>query len=227
MKEGNLNKEWIVLEGEFASRLIHDEPTIELLALLMRESLNLTQMAERLNLGKSTVYYQLQKLLTNNIVSCIREEKRQGRALKYYAANSERFYIPFAYSSSSDLYEFFAQKEYPKNELFLRSSLRTQANYSSNWGLAIFKAEKGVATGVLPDMTDSLDSYVENANKMQTPALWSSWSSLLLDSEQAKRLQIELTSLFERYNMESQIESESDPKVSRYLMRLGITPTKD
>ena len=227
MIEGNLNKEWIVLEGEFASRLIHDEPTIELLSLLMRESLSLTQMSERLNLGKSTVHYQLKKLLTNNIVRCIREEKRQGRALKYYAAISERFYIPFSHSSSSDIYEFFAQKENQKSELFLRSSLETQADYNANWGFAIFKAEKGVATGVLPNMTDSLDSYVENATKAQAPALWSSWSSLLLDFEQAKRLQLELTSIFERYNIESQIEGESDPKASRYLMHLGITPIKD
>jgi len=227
MTEDNLNKGWVVLKGKFAGKLIHDEPTIDLLTLLMKQQLSLTQMSERLGLGKSTVHYQLKKLLDNNIVSCIKEEKRQGRAIKYYAATSEKFFVPFVESNSNDIYEFFAKNELPHFELFLKNSLKTQANYNANWGYAIFKAGKGVATGVLPEMSDSLDTIVEDALKAEVPALWSSWSSLVLNTQQAKQLQLELTTLFEHYNALSQTQDEADSTMSRYLVRLGITPTKD
>lgn len=90
------------------ARLLLDLGNGPLLALLMSEARSAGRLAEELGQDVRRVHYKLGRLCEAGLVRVAREEKRAGRAVKFYEACATMYKVPFSLTDAATLRDLIA-----------------------------------------------------------------------------------------------------------------------
>lgn len=168
-----------------------------------------------LELGErpGTVFYNVQRLEELGLLRLVRTQPRRGRALKFYRAVADQFFVPFKVTAAESLRHWLEGQARVFEELFNQNIAQViEQQYGSEVGLAIERQEDGELKVFLsPDGINSLNLVAPT-----NPAAGGAWGTLYLDYASAKNLQRELLELYQRYSA----IGGGQP----YLMRYALTP---
>ena len=147
-------------------------------------------------------------------VSRIRQ--RAGRAVRYYRATADSWFIPFDTTSAESLEASVRQRDEWWSARLRQAVVRARQEQVGTWGTRVYRDRRGylqVQMAVSPDSNwTSLAPY--------RPAVLAAWrDGLYLDFEDAKELQRELFELLLRYQRKEGAQ--------RYLLRLGLAPLEE
>ena len=219
MEQDDLKKEWVYITHPEAARVLSEEDKLRFLEPFIRREHSLSSAARELSTSPSAMLYQVKKLLRLGLLRVVRTEPRGGRAVKYYRATSERFFVPFEATSAGTVFDLLYKTEERRLRMFLRSYLRAHAHAPEPWGVGVFLTPEGrVGTSVATAHDHDPERLVRMMLEEDAPAVWMSWSTLRLDVEGAKALQRDLAKLFELYKTRGQGEEQA------YLLHLELSP---
>ncbi len=90
-------KEIAVMQDPANLKLILDNHSWKILALLSQQAMYPLEIARKLGLHEQKVYYHIRKLVKSGAISVDHEEKKKGPSAKYYRSVSNAFGIEFPY----------------------------------------------------------------------------------------------------------------------------------
>lgn len=188
------------------------------LALFMTGEYTMTQAAERLEVGLSTLHYRMQRLIDLGLIEVAREEARRGRPQKVYRAVAERFVVPFELSDHESLEALLLRLAETPQQVIFKNVIRSLGDHALDWDVVVRVAEESetVEISLTPRGYDG--PMDEAMLRPDMPAVALSWTGVSLPFADAKELQREMFSLLERYK-ERAVEGEQ-----RYLMQLSLSP---
>jgi DNA-binding transcriptional ArsR family regulator len=218
MERADLNKAWLRIEEPEAVQVLIDHHELRFLKPFVLKEHSLSQAAKELGMTPSAMLYRIKKLLRLGLIELARVEPRKGRAVKYYRATSERFFVPFEATSAESLERLLYEMDEEGLHDFVKHRVRASADLPS-WGLGVCRTANGLmSVSFLPAPDHHPDRIVEMVLETDFPAIWASFSRLYLSYEGAKALQHDLVKLFELYKEHGQGSGQA------YLLRLGLTP---
>jgi predicted transcriptional regulator len=206
-----------VHDAEMARTLLSLDRDITL-ALFMTGEFTLTQAAEALEVGLSTLHYRVQRLLDQGLVEVVREEARRGRPQKVYRAVAERFLVAFELSDHESLEALLLRLAETPHKMIFTSTMRVLTEHSLDWDVVVRVAEQidTVEISLLPRGDDRpLDEMLLRSDM---PAVGLAWTGLSLAFHDAKELQREMYELLERYKARS-VAGEQ-----QYMVQLSLSP---
>ena len=122
-----------VTQEEMANEIV-DSHQWRMLATFVIEERSLSEAASILNLKLPALSYRVNKWLDLGLLEITREEKRQGRAIKYYRAVSDRFFIPFSLTKSETLEDLLIALTKSTFEAAQRETAHILRSREGNWG---------------------------------------------------------------------------------------------
>jgi hypothetical protein len=188
------------------------------LALFMTGEFTLTQAADALEVGLSTLHYRVQRLLDQGLLEVVREEARRGRPQKVYRAVAERFVVPFELSDDESLEVLLLRLAETPQQVIFKSVIRSLRDHAFDWDVVVRVAEESDSIEIALTPRGYDRPMDEAMRQPDMPAVVLSWTSVSLPFADAKELQREMFSLLERYK-ERAVEGEQ-----RYLMQLSLSP---
>lgn len=205
------------VEQSETARLLLEPATLAMLSPFVGRERAAAEVARELAMPLNTLLYGLKQLLKVGLIEVAREERRAGRAIKFYRAVAEAFLLPYAATPAETPEMLLEQEHAPRQKRLIRGLV--QAAYRELdtqgervWGVRV-ELEGGrlaVRNAIGPDSTwNFLDP--------DAPALVDLWAEdVTLDFEEAKALQKELCDLIGRYRAKSGQQG--------YIVRLGMAP---
>lgn len=219
MEQGNFEKRWTYITDPEAAKVLYEEDELRYLDPFIRREYSLTEAARKLSVSPSAMLYQVKKLLRLGLLKVARTEPRRGRAIKYYRATSERFFVPFEATSAETVFNLLYRAEERQLRTFLSYYVRVNTRAPEPWGIGVFLTrEGGISKSIAMSDDPDPERLVGAALEKDFPAVWSSWSTLRLDFEKAKALQRDLIKLFELYKTHHSGEEQ------QYLLHLELCP---
>ena len=220
MEQDNFEKSWTHITNPEAAKVLSEEDELRYLEPFIRGEYSLSEAAKKLSVSPSAMLYQIKKLLRLELLRVVRTEPRRGRAIKYYRATSERFFVPFEVTSAETVFNLLYKAEERQLREFLSHYIRMNTHAPEPWGVGIFLTrEGGIGKSIAVSNDHDPEQLVQMALEKDFPAVWSSWSTLRLDFEKAKALQRDLIKLFDLYKTNYSGEEQ------KYLLHLELCPT--
>lgn len=208
---------YTVISSEVAD-IVRDSRHWRMLANFAQKERTLTEVARQFDLKLPALTYRVNKWLDLGLLEVAREEKRRGRAMKYYRAVNRRFFIPFTLTKSETLEAFLLEMMRATHEANLREVAHILHSRGEDWGL-MFECDDTEEASFSARIVDKDKGDASLRGKDQ-PAIFETLSKLRLDFETAKELQDELEALGEKYQAR-QVENQQE-----YLVKLGMTPLR-
>ncbi len=180
---------------------------------LMGQTWTGAALAKELGVAIGSVHYRLQKLLEHNLIKIHHEEKRAGRAIKHYTANSDAFFVPYALTNFETLYGFWLAILEPKHRAFVANLVKNAERRSTDpqkWGVALGHID---GTGLY------LQALPKPPQTTNDPVSWLGEEDLMLSHEQAQAFKLELRALIAKYQLE--------PGKNAYVMQVGLVWVQD
>jgi DNA-binding Lrp family transcriptional regulator len=201
----------LILDPVTAPRLLGSWE-MRYLAPFMGGEVTLSEAARELHVSLPRLHYQVRKLLDEGLLQV--RTVRRTRTVKVYRAVAESFYVPFELMPSESVEVALAKADSPWLDYFLQSVSQVWRDHPSRWGIRI---ERGSSGGIVTRVTPHPDGERDILDP-DFPALQlGGWvTDLRLDHHQAKKLQLELSELLERYS--------SQAGSGRYLLQLRLAP---
>ncbi|WP_189093884.1 hypothetical protein [Deinococcus ruber] len=182
-----------------------------------------SDVASMLEVSPHRMLYQVRRLVRLELLEVVREVTRAGRAVRWYRAVADGFFVPFALTDAQTPAQL-AQRLLDESRQVLEKQVgrawMTAGSDLGSWGINVYCTPEGqVNTSLVPAPTPEVpraffDALLESAS----PAVWDSAFALALDRENAKALQRELSELTERYRKREQ------PGPPTHLIRLAMAP---
>ncbi len=196
--------------------MLSDPKALKNLAPFIGREATLSQAAQSLGVSQHHLRYWVDKFLALGLL-CARSQARKGRAIKWYRASADRYFVPFQAVPSQTLEQLLLQNEAPWQELMARNLVQVGLDSFEGlhrWGLSIF-VEGSLCIEIATDAQDQ--AYLHQRLLEPTaPAVVMSWIDLQLDFQSAKAFQLELCQLLEKYR------KHQGPQT--YLARVALTP---
>lgn len=183
--------------------------------LLGREG-TASSVAQALDLTLNAAYLKLRALERVGLIHVVRQERRAGRAVKYYASVAPRLFVPFEAMSASDVEELYLRDHAEQARLFVGALLGA---YRRAWGEPVslgrshYRNERGDTLSTFGPRPGETWSSVDDLS----PATLFNSGEVWLTVEEAKVLQRELYALHARF---------ADERGGRraYKLTLGLAP---
>ena len=212
MKEKESPRVLTIHNPEAAAILTNPHTLRQLEPFLARET-TVKEAAEETGEKPNTVLSRVRRFVKLGLLEVVREEPRQGRALKVYRSTADGFFIPFEATSAESLEAALAERDAYWQDLLRHNVVRARLEKVETYGTRIYKDSRGrlqVQMAVTPER-----NYTTLAP--DDPAVLSAWrDAVYLDFEDAKTLQREMFSLLKRYQQKRGAQ--------RYIVRLGLAP---
>jgi len=175
----------------------------------MKSEQSLGSAAAELGRRPSSVAYWVRRFVQAGLLVIAREQPRAGKAIPYYRAAADEFHVPFDAMPKGAREEFLHGARKMMVGEFAAATERAVRTYYAQ-GLCITgHPQRGISI-----------SFIEPADGHRSPVTeW--WGHVSLTKAAAESLQDELESLVARFAIDQPAEGKS-----RYLMMVGITPTK-
>lgn len=177
------------------------------------------------NQADARTFYFVRRYCRLGLLRETRRVRRHGRALKYYRASAEGFYVPLEYFPNPDIESVMNDLYLPMLRTFNGAAAKVATPHLRlRWGRR-FRLDPN--NGILipeggPDPLanelagfDIYDFYAQP----EFPAVWTWWQEVYLTPEEAKAVQLELIALCRRLEG----SRSQDKKKRRYLIRTGMT----
>ena len=197
-----------------AARALTTPKTLTMFSPFLVSECCASDAANVLGLEIGAISYWIKRFLKMGLLTVTRLERRAGRSIKHYHASSERFFIPFQ-AIPVDSLEMMQERLLEQTRAAMtRSQMAVILEHHPDAGVWVFGQEKRLRM-----------EYVEGASfeplyslELTRPAILEQWEVLKLNFEDAKNLQIELSSLLERYKELS--------GAHQYIVNLRLAPFK-
>ena len=201
------------ITSEEAATVLIDLKHAKRLAPFFKTARNIQSVAEETSLKANTLLRQVYHYVDLGILEVAKEEKRNGRAIKYYQTTADVFFVPYEVTSSETLEVALAQRDRYYLDILRKNVVKARLDDIGVYGTRIYVDERDnlqMHTAVTPeDNTLQLDDGY-------TAAL-SAWrDTLFLDYEDAKKLQNEMYALIRQY--------QHKQGAQQYILRLGLAP---
>lgn len=126
--------------------LLEQREVQRMLEILMAGTASAQQLVDQLGLSMNRVHYLLRRLLTEDMVKVQHIEKRGGRSVKYYAATSVSFVVPFVEAAEEEAESLLFGNVRAFFDAFTRRLIRHHGQRSNQWGVTALLDEKGSLT---------------------------------------------------------------------------------
>ena len=205
-----------VKQAQVAAALL--EPiTLLVLAPFVLSERAPSSVASELGMPLNSLLYQINRLRELDLLEISRVESRAGRAIKYYQAVAESFYIPYHLTPAETPEALLEQETIPRQKRLIRNLVRS-AQYALDkrgetvWGIQVaLEGQKLVMRNAIGP--DSEWNFLDPT----APAILDFWAQdFKLEFEDAKTMQAELCALLERYRAKSGQQG--------YIVRLAMAP---
>lgn len=206
----------VVVEDFDVAKFLLDYSTQRLLHPFMGREESVSNAARSLGLSVSALLYRVQKLQDWGILRVAREEARAGRAIKFYTATAQRFFVPFGATRSETLEKYLTEAKQHFEQLLTKSIARSLRRNELDCGMWIYRDESGTICTQMATYSEPSIGMEYHAAQMSTTILDFYYPSLMLSQEDAKALRRELNELVEHYaNKEGK---------QPYLLHIGLAP---
>jgi hypothetical protein len=165
------------------------------------------------------MFRHVQQFLLLGLLEITRLEARAGKAIKHYRSVAPGFFVPFELLPSETLEaELLAQDDFWQQRL-ARGMGAIARDAMNSAGSYIFRNDQGDIRKVT-GRSDGLNVLPENVspNPHLTP-VWSDWSVVMLEPEDAREFYQDMAELFKRYKAR-----HARMKGRPYLMRTAMAP---
>lgn len=212
MKASDASSPLIVTDTEMA-RLLIDPDHLRYIAPFLALERTVNEVALETNSTLSTTYRRVRRYCDAGILRVVRIERRKGKPLKVYRTVSDAFFVPHRVTDGQEVNSERWQRHWERD--FGRGVRHAFGRELDGWGQRLYRND-GVFTSSLArgphEDVDPLGSDM--------PALYSRFhDSLYLDFGEAKALQRELDTLFQKYmNLQGQ---------QRYMIRISFVPVPE
>ena len=198
-----------------AAAILANPHTLRQLEPFLARDMTVKEAAEETSEKPNTVLSRVRRFLKLGLLEVVREEPRQGRAVKVYRSVADGFFIPFEATSAESLEAALAERDAYWQDLLRRNVVRARLEKVETYGTRIYRDARGrlqVQMAVTPEQNyTTLDR--------DDPAVLSAWrDAVYLDFEDAKALQREMFDLLKRYQQKRGAQ--------RYIVRLGLAPVR-
>jgi len=213
MKEENESSTYIVKDFKIAKIFLVPK-NLKFIAAFIGQERSIKELSQALDSNISTTFRRVQKYSELGLIKIVREEKRNGRAIKYYRAVADRFYIPHNLTTGIEDYGLVWHELWGKS--ILSGFSEAYGNNIDDWGQLIYRQDGILNANLVLGPNVKLNMLEPNS-----PALFSRLNdAIYLNFEDAKALQRELISIFKKY--------QSKEGGQRYMMQINLVPiTKD
>jgi len=225
MKLTPLSRDLLVVSDPTAARLVADPHAARFLEPFMGQERTASPVASELGVKVSSMLYRIQQLLDLGLLRVSRVEPRRGRALKYYRAVADTFFVPFELTDAETL-EALGSSSANEMKRSLEASLgaghEAAGRAFEGWGVRLMRDREGRLDRSLAPEGEAADatSFPELALDPRAPALWDQHCLLDLTEAEAKALQRELSQLYGRYYRCGGTDQQP------YIVRLAMAPLK-
>ena len=217
------SNQWLELSDPEAVRIVTDPKARRFLEPLIGQERSAGQLARELGVDLSSVLYRVEQFMRLGLVEVGRLEPRRGRAVRYYRAVADGFYIPFG-ATAHPTTETLSPDAFENLQTLLNKSIAhtwtEAAGEPLALGLHLYRhADGGLYRNITPHPDeDAPNRFFETLLEPSSAAVWDTWGVRRLSRADAKKLQQELASVFKRYQPS---DAEEDRE---YIIRLALAP---
>lgn len=191
-----------------AARILLDPKHARFIAPFLGRERLVGEVAKEIDAPVSTTYRQVTRYRAAGILKVTREQRRSGRALKYYRTVADAFFVPNRLRRTpQDVWQ----------DSFERAAKRglehVYGEHLADWGELVFRNEAGIFT---VNLAKSPEQPVTSLEPDAPAMLTTAHDAVYLDFADAKRLQRDLNALLETY--------AAKRGAQRYLLRLSLVP---
>lgn len=226
MKPDYLSSRPVVVRDPKAARFIADTRASRFLEPFIGRERTAGAVAAELDVEVSSMLYRIKQLLDLELLRVSRTEPRQGRALKYYRAVADGFFVPFELTDAETLGALGSSSAKELRRLLEKSlgaAQETLTHVFEGWGVRVVRDSDDRLDRSLVPEARSHESFevTELTLDKRVPAIWDQHCILDLTEGEAKALQRELSEVYRRYHYPYSKNRRS------YIVRLAIAPLKD
>lgn len=202
------------------ARILLDPRRRRLLEPFAGRARSLAPVARELDVRLSVLLYHVRHFVDAGLLVVVREERRAGRATKFYRTSADAFSIPLSQSGAADAVEYL-RLTYQDLQLTLDERLAAEwvaaRSHETDWALEVATAAPGRFYRMFVPRAGAVDTtFFEELLGDARPALWNAWPELQLARPDAKALQRELSDLIRRYS------ARQTPGEDRFLLHLAM-----
>lgn len=227
MKVLPLSSNLLIVRDPDAARLLADPRASRFLEPFIGFERTASAVAAELGVRVSSMLYRINQSLELGLLHVSRVEPRQGRALKYYRAVADSFYVPFELTNAETFGVLGAGVGAEMSrwlEVSLSAGHEEVHHAFGGWGVGmrLMRDQEGrLDRSLVPEgkLTSSF-SLAELPLSARAPVLWDQHCLLDLTEDEAKALQRELSEVYGRYLHSD--ETDRQP----YVVRLAMAPLK-
>lgn len=216
--EPDASNSFAVVEEGAAADVLADLARVRwLVPFLGRERL-VSEVAEELGLATDAMYYRVTRLLEADLLETARTVPRKGRALRYYRARADHFFVPLSAIPERTVEEWLAEGDAAMRGRIVRGLARAMRDPQAPLRMGIHVRRDPTGAPDIGIGPNEADWRARGLLDPAVPAIVSAWAPLQLEFDDAKRLQRELFDVLERYR---------DLRgAQRYVLGLALAPTE-
>ncbi|WP_019588583.1 helix-turn-helix transcriptional regulator [Deinococcus apachensis] len=209
-----------VITDEAAGTWLVDLEAQRFLAPFLRRDCTVARAARELGVKANSLLYRVERLVSLGLLRVVREERRQGKAVKVYRASADEFFVPFAATGAAALEDLVRALSAPLGHVLVSNSVAVMRARDLDIGVRVFRDAAGETGRVRTHLAFPDGSRVDTRGD-EWPPLMDTWhGGLRLSRAQGKAFQRELEDLLEKY---ARI-SVDEPGELRLLAHLALTP---
>ncbi|SMB83789.1 winged helix-turn-helix domain-containing protein [Deinococcus hopiensis] len=227
-KDGAEHELWQRLDDPASARVLADAYTRQFFEPFIWRERRVSDVARELQVSKTAMLYRVRQFLRLGLLEVTRTEPRAGRAVRYYRATSQGYFVPFTATSAESVQALYETSVDNTRRSVLATLTRAWGALADDprwFGLYTYGDESGLKShALLPyrpadnvhDLTQR--GFLEPLLDEHAPTIWDNTTALSLRAEDAKALQRELHALQRRYSRRTSGGGKT------YLLRLTLTP---
>ncbi len=182
----------------------------EQVAIFLRQAVSVGQASQLLGLAFHKTYTLIKRLEQMGIIHVVEKQKRNGKAVLFYAAVAEKFFIA---NTLLPLQETLSKVNSAFETMLVKNLVHASwGDLSETCGIQIWCESTGAVRCV---QVQDVDTYLE-PQSLAMAATYGMWHTFQFDFEDAKELQRELFALSAKYAAKAGSQ--------KYLVHLAMTP---
>ncbi len=212
-------RRWGLVDTLETASVLADPQAMEVLTPFLGRSCTVGQAAKGLGARIDTMMYRVERLLAVGLIR--REEGLSPRSRKVYRAVEDRFVIPFETTRFETLVDLMVRYNAEPHQRFARALVTSMRGEQGGWMVRIHRDDGGWTVDAAPQ--GQLDWQMTAMLAQDAPATWYTGQGLHLTREQAKALQQELWTVWQRYDALS-AQAAPDALTVKHLLHLYLAP---
>lgn len=180
---------------------------------------SLAEVSRLVGAPLNQVHYHVKLMLKLHLISLVRTQPRAGRAIHYYRAVSDAWYVPATKTSAESFEQVVLQNEQLWSQWLTSGLIKSWWQTHQDWGWFFgYQTEHGLRFGEQPDpQIDDTDHALLTLNE---------WVLVEMTPSQAKDLQDDLRALLNRHLQKTRATGLS-LESKKHLIHLALTSVQN